>query len=664
MKKIYIISSLLLLLSGCGSSSSKDSIVDDKVPYGFKGYKLYDYIAPKDDKEVLSYKYKNKNFYQEERLEYKNSGSIITQRSLTNLGGAVEFQNPVSEKDFVDVVIYKDNKQEHFKMNNYVDINSTITKDSSECKITKHYEKLIYDKREFDDVLEISCPKSVGYYQKGSGLVVENDIEAIESNSFNYIPDYGDRKLVDVDSGGSSFTTMNLESAKEVNVDILWASSYNLNGEGMTIGLVDGGRVLETHVELDGRVENLSNSDYNKHATHVAGTLISSGVHLPESRGFAKNAHILTLDYQKLHFAEAVKELLSYGVLISNHSYGFEGADGLGEYDGESRDFDKLISENPYVIAVLASGNDGKKYKDDSDFKKWGIIKGGANSKNVITVASVNDDSGKISNFSSRGPINGGRLKPDISLDGFNVLSTVVNKYDVDNDSYGRLYGTSMAAPGVTGAITLLSQRYKEINSANPRVDTIKAIIFNTAKDIENIGPDFKSGFGQLDALKAVKVIDSMGSSNSLVKLDNIRKNEHQKYRINSNKYQDFKVTLAWVDEVDSCSNCANDALVNDIDIYLENDETKEIIYPYTLDEFSPDKDAIMTKQNHKDPQEQIEALLKPANYTLHIIGTKIPSVKNFTMVSNIALGDVETNIKIEPMREHIHSIYDSIKEK
>jgi hypothetical protein len=664
MKKIYIVSSLLLLLSGCGSSSNSSTKAledSDKVPYGFKGYRLYDYVAPKEDKEVLSYKYKNGNFYQEERLEYTNSGSIITQRSLTNLGGAVEFQNPVSQKDLVDVVIYKDSKQEHFKMKNYVDVGSIITKDGGECKITKHYEKLEYDNREFDDVLEISCPKSIGYYQKGKGLVVENDIEEIESNNFNYIPDYGDRKLVDVDKVGASFSTYNLESAKEANVDRLWRYPYNLNGDGMTIGLVDGGRVLETHVELEGRVENLSSSDYDRHATHVAGTLISSGVHLPSSRGFAKNAHILTLDYQRLHFAEAVKELLSYGVLISNHSYGFEGADGLGEYDGESKDFDKLISENPYIIAVLAAGNDGRRYKKDSDFRKWGLIKGGANSKNVLTVASVNDNSGSVSDFSSRGPINGGRLKPDISLDGFNVLSTV----SVDDTAYARLYGTSMAAPAVTGTVTLLSQRYKEINSANPRVDTIKAIIFNTAKDIENIGPDFKSGFGQLDALKAVKVIDSMEGSNSLVKLDNIRKNEHQIYHIDSNRYQDFKVTLAWVDEVDeSCSNCANDALVNDIDIYLENDDTKEITYPYTLDEFSPEKDAIKTKQNHKDPQEQIETILKPANYTLHIVGTKIPSVKNFTMVSNIPLGEVQTNIKIEPMREHIHSIYESIKEK
>ena len=222
-----------------------------------------------------------------------------------------------------------------------------------------------------------------------------------------------------------------------------------------------------------------------------------------------------------------------------------------------------------------------------------------------------------------------------------------------------------MATPAVTGSIALLSQRYSQVNGANPRVDTIKAIIFNTAVDIENRGPDYKSGFGHLNALSSVQVIDSMVSSDeSLVKLDTIHQSENQRYFINSTRYQDFKVTLAWVDDVYSnCSNCANDILMSDIDMYLEEENSGQKIYPYTLSESKPDKDAVKTKANHIDPQEQIEYRLKPGNYTLHINGFKVSSsAQNFTIVSSLKLSDVQKDVVMTPMDIHIHKIYNATK--
>ncbi len=662
MKKVYILSLAILLFSACGgggspSNSGSLNIVHNKLT-GFKGYILSDYLFANSDKKVEKLQYKNGEFYQKETLSYSVSNSNIKLRSLTNLGGYIDF-NIIDDKK-IDVNIYQDAKQNSFSMKNYLDLNHTVTTKDGECKLAKHFDIFKYDGKSYDDVIEIDCPKSKGYYQKHNGLVVENSLEDIKSNDLEYLPDFKDREIAPVDKSDSKLGVLNLDSAREANVDKLWDAPYYLNGEGMKIGLVDGGAVLTSHVELRGRVHNLSNSRLNRHATHTAGTLISSGVHLPSSRGFAKDANLYALDYHDLYFADAVKKLLDYGVLISNHSYGFEGADGLGVYDKDSKNFDELIAKNPYIIAVVAAGNDGRKYRKDSDFSYWSLIKGGANAKNVITVAAEDDGSGYIADFSSRGPIKGGRLKPDIALDGFNVLSTIVNIYDVDDDSYGRLYGTSMAAPAVTGTIALLSQRYKEINvdGSNPRVDTIKAIIFNTAKDIENPGPDFKSGFGHLDALSAVRVIDSMRDDNSLVKLESIRQNEHLLYNFKAKNYEEFKVTVAWVDD-----GVNREGLVNDIDIYLEDLLTHQKIYPFTLDEFNPNRPAINTKPNHIDPQEQIVfSLIKGRDYRLHILGTKIPDVKEFTLVSSIPLPKAITNMKVAPMREQVHDIYDSIK--
>jgi len=668
---ISVFISVVSLLIGCGSSSSKSedtrantSSFNPEKAKDFDGYILQEYLFPTRDQVVPIYKYLNKEFYKEEKLSYKISQDsnyqIVKLQSLSNIGGYVEYYLGKENDSAVNINIYQDEDQKAFKLENFIHIGDSVTLKSGECKVAKHYQtlKLPYDTHSFNDVLEIDCPKSVGYYQKHKGLVLQNRIESIEDNNLHFLPDFGKREIVNVDKSGNRFSVLNLDSAIEAKVDKLWRYPYNLTGQGMNIGLVDGGRVLENHVELKGRVRNLSNSNYSKHATHTAGTLISKGVHLPSSRGFVKDAKIYVLDYQESYFADAVKELLDYGVLISNHSYGFEGPQGLGEYDEDSYEFDKVISQNPYIIAVVAAGNDGKKYKKDRDFTKWFLIKSGANAKNVITVGAVDDDSEQIAEFSSRGPIRGGRLKPDISLDGYNVLSTTVNLSDLDDDTaYHRMYGTSMAAPAVTGAITLLAQRYHQINGANPRVDTIKAIIFNTAKDIENPGPDYKSGFGQLDAYKAVKVIDSMQQKdNSLVKLDSLIQNEHLSYTFEPKTYKRFKATVAWIDEAKEYSD-----LVDDIDIYLE-DEFGNRVYPYTLDEFHPNLDAIKSKANHTDPQEQIETVLKPGvKYTLHIIGTKILGSKDFTIVSSTPLPKPDTNMNVAPMRVQIHDIYESI---
>jgi len=434
----------------------------------------------------------------------------------------------------------------------------------------------------------------------------------------------------------------------------LWAAPYHLHGEGMKIGLVDGGSVLETHVELRGRVTNLSNTDTDLHATHVAGTLIASGTHLASAKGFANKAELYSLSYSQINFADSVKKLANdYGVLISNHSYGYEGSEGLGEYDNESKFLDMAVRKNPYIIAVMAAGNDGYE-----GYGKWGLIKGGNNAKNVITVAAIDNESDKIASFSSTGPIkDGGRLKPDISLDGVNVFSTS----NFDDTAYKRMGGTSMATPAATGSIALLAQRYMQINGGNVRLDTMKAILFNTAVDIENPGPDYKSGFGKLDALSAVKTIDTMQFGNdSLVKLDRIRQGDKQKFFINSERYQDFKVTIAWVDDTyQNCANCANDMLINDIDMVLIDESTGKKIYPYTLSEQAPANNAVQTKENHVDPQEQIHYALKPGNYTLELNGHKIaPAGEDFTLVSSIPLEDAHKEIFLTPMNEQVHKIY------
>jgi len=97
----------------------------------------------------------------------------------------------------------------------------------------------------------------------------------------------------------------------------------------------------------------------------------------------------------------------------------------------------------------------------------------------------ANWETGPQENFSSQGPTNDGRIKPDISgPDG-------VSRYA--NGSVGRGYGTSYAAPHVAGAASLLLSRYPAYTSGQ-----LQLTLENWAVDMGAPGKDDIYGYGRL----------------------------------------------------------------------------------------------------------------------------------------------------------------------
>src|ERR1019366_3197285 len=133
----------------------------------------------------------------------------------------------------------------------------------------------------------------------------------------------------------------------------------------------------------------------------------------------------------------------------------------------------------------------------------FGTVGGGYQpAKNNIVVGSITDFLYQAGD-ESRGPVNDGRIKPEIVAIGLGAYSTV------GVDGYTWSAGTSMASPQVASGLAVLTQRYKQLNGGGqPRADLLKAILLNGALDLGNPGPDYSYGFGGMDLHRSLQIID------------------------------------------------------------------------------------------------------------------------------------------------------------
>ena len=477
------------------------------------------------------------------------------------------------------------------------------------CSMDGHYKTININDKSYDDVIKIVCKnRSEGYYKKDFGLIAENIL----------LPRTG----IELSLNDSDYIGREL-----MNVDALYGPKYNLSGKGIKIGIVDGGFVLDTHKELKNRVflEKLDedNINFKSHPAHVAGIIGSSGIDT-KSIGVATSAVLYSYSFEqyedsnKSYFYDMYKK----GIYISNHSYGPDEGD---IYDGMSQATDNFIASHPNHISIVSSGNS----REGSDDYK--TIRDFASAKNVITVGAV-DKNKEITSFSSVGPVNGGRIKPDIVGYGEHVYSL-----DTENE-YAYKRGTSMSAPHITGLVALLEEEYKKVNSTLMREDTAKAILVNSATDLGRVGPDYEYGYGIPDALKAVNIIDSMARYDSLVKLNDVNENNSREYSLYLAEDSDIRVTLSWIDPKfyeDKITDTTNSKLHIKI-----VDESGKIYYPWSLDYYNYTDDAVKDV-NDVDNVQQVEAHLKQGRYRVIISNTmmNIGIKQKFSLVSSAPLG-------------------------
>ena len=458
--------------------------------------------------------------------------------------------------------------------------------------------------------------------------------------------------LKDIGTDGTPlyYTTLNDPASKTSRAYTLYDKgilNLGLTGAHMEVGVWDSGIALASHQEFDTRAKNADNADeVSLHATLVTGNLISAGVE-PNAKGVAYGAQALTHDWSrdKIEVAEAAAN----GLLLSNHSYGIL-SDRVpdwyfGSYIKVTQDWDKIMYNAPYYLMVTAAGNAQKSNDNASPFygktaDGFDLLLGFATTKNGLTIAGANTEIGgngelnkaTVANYSSFGPIDDGRIKPDLAGDGGNILSTS----SATNSSYQVSAGTSMAAPGVTGSLLLLQQYHEELFGNYMKAATLKGLALHTADDVDAKGPDYKMGWGVINAKSAAEVLQNKEYT-TLVNEESLTDGEKYSITVMALENQPLMASLSWTDpESETINrgelNSTKAALVNDLDIRISKDG--ETYLPWKLNPAKAN-DAATKGDNKVDPFERVEVDNAKGTYTITIShkGTLKNGFQDFSLI-------------------------------
>jgi hypothetical protein len=489
------------------------------------------------------------------------------------------------------------------------------------------------------------------------------------------------------------YKTENLNSAKTISTNKLWSGAgfgYSLSGSGILLGEWDGGAARPSHQEFGGRVTNADGGAYSAHSTHVAGTLIAAGVNAG-AHGMANQATLVEHNWTN-DVSEMATEAAG-GLQVSNHSYGLitgwdldyftdgrwvwfgdsavsETEDySFGFYGTEAADWDVVGYYYPNYLIVKSAGNDRNEGPGGAVlhwFFKNGIktlstkarsldgnggydcVSGAGVAKNVLTVGAINDITGGYANpsgvvmssFSSWGPTDDGRIKPDIVANGVGLTSSV----ETADNAYASFSGTSMASPSATGSIGLLLEHQKNLHGpAILKSATLKGLVIHTADEAGPAnGPDYVFGWGLMNTLKAVQLmtLDTVDGAGSHVREMNLPQGTSIQFDISATGTSPLRATIAWLDVAGAPPPPSLDPttlmLVNDLDLRIIRKRDQTVYQPWVLDPANPTL-AATTGDNNRDNVEQVSvAAPERTVYTVRVThkgATLYGGSKNFSII-------------------------------
>lgn len=330
----------------------------------------------------------------------------------------------------------------------------------------------------------------------------------------------------------------------------------------------------------------------------------------------------------------------------------------FGKYEDVSKDLDQVLADNPYMLSVWSAANDrGEPYTNahgtdeymtylsaDPGGVGWTepgfylVPNAGATSappadgnagtgydclpndqvaKNSLVVGAVFDVTNDpyalgdvvLASFSSTGPPDDGRVKPDVVGNGIGLTSSTASS----DSSYASFSGTSMSSPNVCGTAALLVQYYQNLAGSIPASATSKGLVIHTAFDAGNFGPDYSFGWGLVDAAAAARFLtDALNPTPNVHHLiESTYGGAAQDYSFVASGGGSLKATLVWTDPPPAAVpgfdlDDSTPVLVNDLDLAVIGPPASTTYRPWTLDPANPSALAVRTARNAVDNVEQV----------------------------------------------------------
>ena len=265
------------------------------------------------------------------------------------------------------------------------------------------------------------------------------------------------------------------------------ATGYD--GSGVTVAVIDTG-IDSFHVGLDDLDDDNSTNDpkviafydpvnnpdktngteiraYDDqgHGTHCAGTVAGTGAPTYEHPGMAPQAYLVGVKVLDAGGSGSFATVMAGMQWTVDHRYEFNiraasmslGGPGPIEWTSSEED-----SVNRYANEMVRAGISMLIAAGNSAAPATIGTPGGA--EDVITVGALNKNTA-IAEYSSEGPTEEGRVKPNVAFVGSDVMSAQHNS----GDGYVAFSGTSMATPGVAGTVALMLQANPDLSPFDVR---------------------------------------------------------------------------------------------------------------------------------------------------------------------------------------------------